>query len=125
MNIMKRVLVLSMAALLFSVPLSASVQWEKKPYTEWSEKEALKLLNDSPWGRTQVFSSPVTLFRGPTGSTQQPTATTTANATHVNFRIRFLSAKPVRQAVTRLLEINQKQAMSDELAAHLKSFTSG
>jgi hypothetical protein len=125
MNIMKRVLVLSMAALLFSVPLSASVQWEKKPYTEWSEKEALKLLNNSPWGRTQVFSSPVTLFRGPTGSTQQPTATATANATHVNFRIRFLSAKPIRQAVTRLLEINQKQSMGDELAAHLKSFTSG
>jgi hypothetical protein len=130
MKIMKRVLLLSMAALLVSVPLSASAQWEKKPYTEWTEKEALKVLNDSPWGRTQVYTSPVTLFRGPTGSRQGNTgqgntSPSTANATHINFRIRFLSAKPVRQAVTRLLELNQKKGMGDELAAHLRSFTSG
>ena len=129
MNILKRALLISMAALLVSVPLSASAQWEKKPYTEWSEKEALKLLNDSPWGRTQVFTTSQPLFRGPTtgrqGTSGQGTSANTANATHVNFRIRFLSAKPIRQAVTRMLEINQKQPMGDELAAHLKSFTSG
>ena len=68
MNIMKRVLVLSMAALLVSVPLSASAQWEKKPYNEWSEKEALKLLNDSPWGRTLVFVLPTLAPLEATGS---------------------------------------------------------
>lgn len=128
MNIMNRALVLSMAALLLSLPLCASAQWDKKPYAEWSEKEVNKVLNDSPWGRTQVFTSPVTLFRGPTTGRQgvgQPTSSRPADATHVNFRIRFFSAKPVRQAVSRLMTMKQKQPISDELATQLKTLASG
>ncbi|HXG92082.1 MAG TPA: hypothetical protein VNN73_06880 [Blastocatellia bacterium] len=121
--------ILSVAtALLLGLPLAAPAQWEKKPNTEWSEREAMKVLNDSPWGRTQAFSSPVTLFRGPTSGRQgisQPTTSIPANATHINFRIRFFSAKPVRQAIVRLLELRQKQEMSDELTAHLNSLASG
>jgi hypothetical protein len=110
--------------------LGASAQWDKKAYTEWSEKEAQKVLNDSPWGRTQVFSAPVTLFRGsPSGrqGTQSAsnTPTNTGNATNIYFRIRFLSAKPVRQAISRMMEMKQKQPISDEVAAQLKSFASG
>lgn len=126
---MKSVAILSVATLLVSLPLGASGQREKKPYTEWTEKEAQKMLNDSPWARTQVFSSPVTLFRGPSSGRQGvsggATSSNTANATHINFRIRFLSAKPIRQAVSRLLEMKQKQPISDDLAAQLRSFAAG
>jgi hypothetical protein len=128
MNVVKRALVSSMAALLLCLPLSASAQWEKKVYTEWSDKEVQKMLNDSPWGRTQVFTSAVTLFgQQPTGrgAGGQSTSSRPPDATHVNFRIRFLSAKPIRQAISRMMEMKQKQPISEELAAQLKSFASG
>ena len=129
MNRMKQAFVLLMAMLLLTLPWSAAAQWDKKPYTEWSEKEAQKVLNESPWGRTQVFTSNVSLFRGPTSGRQgQSTSTTSTNtdsATHLNFRIRFLSAKPIRQAITRVLEAKQKQPVNGELAAHLKSLAEG
>ncbi|HVG20396.1 MAG TPA: hypothetical protein VNI02_15200 [Blastocatellia bacterium] len=127
MNVVKRALVLSVAALLLSLPLSASAQWDKKPYAEWSEKEAQKVLNDSPWARTQVFTSAVTLYRQPATGRQGASQTSSRppDATHVNFRIRFLSAKPVRQAIGRMMELKQKRPVSDELAAQLKTFASG
>ncbi len=55
MKLICRVVVSSFALMLAS-PLSLSAQWNKKPYTEWSEKEAIKLLNDSPWGQTQALT---------------------------------------------------------------------
>jgi hypothetical protein len=116
------------AALLLGLPLIASVQWDKKPPAEWSDKEVQKLLNDSPWGRTQVFTSTQTLFRQPTQGSQgvgSATATNSADATHINFRVRFLSAKPMRLAIGRMMELKQKKPISPELAAQLKSFTAG
>ena len=127
MNAIKRASILSLAVSLLSLPLSAAVQWNKKPHSEWSEKEVQKVLNDSPWGRTQVFTSAVTLFAGPgvgRGSSA-PTSSRPPDATHVNFRIRFLSAKPIRQAFGRMMELKQKQPLSEELAAQINSFTSG
>ncbi|HEU4387454.1 MAG TPA: hypothetical protein VFV34_06630, partial [Blastocatellia bacterium] len=115
--------------LLLSISLAASAQWDKKPSTEWSEKEAQKLLNDSPWAHTQVYTSAETLFREPSTGSQgvsgQATSANTANATHINFRIRFLSAKPVRLAISRVMELKQKKPLSPEMAAQLKSFAEG
>ncbi|MCI0490560.1 MAG: hypothetical protein L0229_28540, partial [Blastocatellia bacterium] len=56
MNILKRTFTAA-AFFLFLFPLLVPAQWSGKPYTEWSEKEALKLLHDSPWGRTEIFSN--------------------------------------------------------------------
>jgi hypothetical protein len=128
MKVIRRTLNLGIAALLLSLPLSASVQWDKKPPTEWSEKEVQKLLNDSAWARTQVFSSAVTLFRNTTpgsAGTGRGVPDTSANATHISFHIRFLSAKPVRQAISRMMEMKQKQPIGEEFAAQLKTFAAG
>jgi hypothetical protein len=128
MNRTQCILICSLATFLISVPLSASAQWEKKAYSEWTDKDALRVLNDSPWGRTQVFTTSATLFKQPTSGRQgstNPTVANNANATHINFRVRFLSAKPVRQAIIRLLEIRQKEPANEEMAAHLKSLASG
>jgi hypothetical protein len=129
MTVTKGALLRGIFALLLSIPLCASAQWEKKPSSDWTEKEVRKLLNDSPWARTQVFTSPVTLFRQPTSGSQGVSGNNTArppDATHVNFRVRFLSAKPVREAVTRMIELQQKKKpMDDETAARLKAFSSG
>jgi hypothetical protein len=45
-----------------------------------------------------------------------------ANVFHVNFRIRFLSAKPVRQAISRAMELKQKGAVDERLASQLRAF---
>jgi hypothetical protein len=99
--------------------LVAQAQWEKKPYPEWSEKEAQKLLNDSPWGQTQVISDTSQMFGNESLSSG---ASRVANVFHVNFRIRFLSAKPVRQAISRVMELKQKGAVDERLASQLRAF---
>jgi hypothetical protein len=40
----------------------------------------------------------------------------------VNIRIRFLSAKPVRQAISHLMELTNREKISAQLAARLKAF---
>ncbi len=39
--------------------------WEEKPFTQWSEQEAMKILSESPWARTQ------TVMAGVLGGQQQ------------------------------------------------------
>lgn len=117
-----RVLFISYSSLMLAYPPTLLAQWDKKPYTEWSEKEAMKLLNDSPWAQTQAFtdtSRQASTTRSGAGST-----TAIADIVNVNFRIRFLSAKPTRQAVVRAMELQQKGNISEQLAAKLKDFAS-
>jgi hypothetical protein len=42
--------------LLYLLRLSAKDFWEEKPFTQWTEKQAQKILSDSPWGKTQVIT---------------------------------------------------------------------
>src|ERR1041384_6298479 len=51
-NRRRAALSITTAILAFSVVSLA--QYDKKPYTEWSEKEANKVLNDSPWSQTHT-----------------------------------------------------------------------
>jgi hypothetical protein len=109
-------------ALLFILPLATLGQWNKKPYTEWSEKETTKLLNDSPWAQTQALTD--TSQMTGQGRVTDPGQSRIAEVYNVNFRIRFLSAKPVRQAISHLLQIKNGNKMSPELAARLTAFAS-
>jgi hypothetical protein len=111
---------LLVVALIMIGYVSVSAQWDKKPFSEWSEKESLKLLNDSPWGQTQSLVDTSKMFdrdRRLSGGQSR-----IVDTPQVDFRIRFLSAKPVRQAISRYLEIRQKNEMSDQMASQLKSF---
>jgi hypothetical protein len=40
------------------VALWAKDFWEEKPFTSWSQKEALRILSDSPWGKIQHITLP-------------------------------------------------------------------
>ena len=127
MTLGNRPLTLSLLSAILFYPLLASAQWNKKPYTEWSEKEAMKLLNESPWGQTQVYSDTSNTFgtgpgRGAAGTGDRVSGD--YNAYHMNIRIRFLSAKPIRQAFSRLIALKQKDAMNPQLDAQLKAFAS-
>jgi hypothetical protein len=128
MQQMNRAWIMILAVLTFGLPLGAAAQWEKKTATEWNDKDAQRVLSDSPWAHTQVFTSPVTLFRSPvTEGPQRPgsTATGVANATHINFYVRFFSARPIRQAYARRFILKQKQPLSDDQVSAVKNFTSG
>ena len=109
-------------ALLLGLLGSAAAQVDKKPYTEWSEKEAEKLLEKSGWAQTQIFTDTAGTFSTGPGRTVNSSQTRSAGVDQVNFHIRFLSAKPVRQAISRIMEIRQKGELSDQMAAQLKTF---
>lgn len=101
---------------------SASAQWDKKPYTEWSEKEATKILNESPWGQTQTATDTSNM----TGQARVDSGRSRiSDVVNVNFRIRFFSARPVRQAFSRIVELQQQGEVSDQLAARLKGLANG
>jgi hypothetical protein len=119
--------------LLILLAMTASAQ-KTKPWTEWSQKDADKVLNDSAWGQTQSEG-------GDSGQSSQTSAITSttagreremrnANATNapsgeskapgsVHYRVRLLTAKPIRAAFVRSVELHGAPA---EQMAQLRSF---
>ena len=122
-------------SLLILLAISASAQ-KTKPWTEWSEKDTDKVLNDSGWGQTQTEG----------GSSEEPSQTSAITSTTaardsqvrnagaaakagesgdkkmpgtVHYRVRFLTAKPIRAAFVRKVEL---QGAPSERVAQLRSF---
>lgn len=96
----RRCLAVMTTASALACTLVAFAQYDKKPYVEWSEKEATRIMNDSPWSQTHTLTDTSKAFNTSRG--RQDAASTASNVVTVNFRIRFLSARPVRQAISRL-----------------------
>jgi len=119
MKHLTRMFLIGAFGFLFVLPLASPGQWNKKPYTDWSEKESMKVLNDSPWAQTQTVTDTSNMTgQGRADSSQSRVA----EVFSVNIRIRFLSAKPVRQAISHVMEMNNREKVSAELAAKLKAF---
>jgi len=130
------------AALIITLLLSITTA-QDKPWTEWTKVEAEKILNSSAWGHTQtdtdtseMMYSPTSLSAPSSSTRSGVTGTTTdrqsvnsnrvaqgANnqAISVNYHVRLLSAKPVRQAFMRVIEIAQKTP-DKELLDGLRAF---
>src|SRR5258705_1320980 len=94
---------------------SVAAQKQTKPWTEWSRKDAEKMLSESPWSRMQVGTDTSEMFYAPTsnarnapndGSRTEQGATN--EETNVKYGIRFFSARPVRQAFARVMELQNK-----------------
>ena len=122
------------AGLLLMICAVAAAAQKTKPWTEWSEKEADKVLNDSGWAQTQSEgdSAPQST------SSSAITATTTArredsniaaasrvesgekkDSPSVHYRVRLLSAKPIRAAIIRKIEL---QGAPAERVAQMRAF---
>jgi hypothetical protein len=115
--------------------VSLGIAQQPKRWTEWSKKEVEKTLNDSAWGQTQS--------EGSSGQSQSSSAITSTMAarnedrninaaakaesgeakpsTVVKYHVRFLSAKPVREAFARQVLLAQEQP-NEELTGQLQSF---
>jgi hypothetical protein len=139
---MKKVfLPLLVLILLVSVALS-----QEKPWAEWTKAEAEKILDHSAWGQTQIdtdvsemlysptaspaaggnaASSRSEALRGATDRQQINSSRIAQGATNqaiaVNYHIRLLSAKPVRQAFMRVIELTQTKR-DEELLQGLRAF---
>jgi hypothetical protein len=106
-------------------------QEKGKAWSEWSKKDAEKVLTDSPWAQTQTDTDTSQMFYSPTNDPRLGGRTSSTNdsrlsegatnsAVNIKFHVRFFSARPIRQALVRLMEIQQKP--SAEQAAKLNGF---
>ena len=127
---MKRfVLGVVILVLTVSVCLAQDQSW-----TKWNKAEAEKILNRSAWGQTQTETDTREMVYTPTGP-PSPTADPSSQRSErirgatdrqevndnrvaqgatnqpvsVNYHIRLLSARPVRQALMRVIELSQKE----------------
>ena len=88
--------------------IAATGKEQVKPWTQWTLKDVEKILNDSAWGKTQTETDTRQMTVRPgAGGVMQPTS--------VNYRIRFLSAKPIRQALLRMLELNRSKSAQEQV----------
>ena len=130
---MKRVFVVCALICLFAV---AAVAQKNKPWTEWTAKDAEKILNDSAWGQTQTEesggsqSTQTSAISSTTASREKNVRSADAAATSaesgetkapaiIHYRVRFLSAKPIRAAFVRMVEL---QGAPAERVTELKPF---
>jgi hypothetical protein len=128
---MRRILFGCSILILFAT--SAFAQ-KTKPWTEWSAKDAEKILNDSAWGQTQTESqeaqqasdSAITQTTAARKEDQRLSSATNVEsgekketAMSVHYRVRLLSAKPIRAAFVRMIEI---QGAPPERVALLRTF---
>ena len=118
----------AMVLLIFALGSVAAIQggefWQKKAYTQWSEKECQRLLENSPWAQIYTLSQTLIeplqkpgLDRGPAPNPASPDARlsdpTRSDDTgrarearpQIKYQAQFRSALPVRQALVRLGQI--------------------
>lgn len=92
---MRNTLFVGVCCLLFAASVSAQ---SGKPWTEWSQKDADKILNGSPWAQSQMRGEAPPSLTVPNGGGTQATRQGPAPLPQEVFvRARFLSAKPVRE----------------------------
>jgi hypothetical protein len=139
---MKRILILCSALLLCAVTAAAQKENTTKPWTEWSEKEAMKVLADSAWSQTQKELTDSTGSSGPTitsaaqnGNSANMVMSDGAKANsesgmsvgqknvtlNLFYNLSFLSAKPVRAATIRLAELKNPDVPA-ERKAEMRTF---
>jgi hypothetical protein len=104
-----------LAISLFPVP--AKPQQDGSDWTKWTRKDAEKILKDSAWSQEQVETDVSEMFFSPTSdpNRSRPTGNDSARlnqgatnqAISVKYMVRFFSARPVRRALARMMELQQ------------------
>jgi len=135
-----KLLLLTIVALFATIGVGVS---QEKPWSEWTKIEAEKILNNSAWGHVQTETDTSEMVYTPTtqsGNTSSTRSETVRGATDrqsvnnsraaqgatnqavsVNYYVRLLSARPVRQAFMRVITLAQKTP-DRELLKGLQSF---
>jgi len=105
------------AALLVLGLATAMAQKANQQWTDWSKKDAQKMLDDSPWGHIQTDTDTSEMMFTPTTQPQASRVESGAVNQPVNltFHVRFFSARPIRQALARMMELENANLKSDQL----------
>src|SRR5437899_7934783 len=120
---------LAIATVVMSLFTAGIMAQKLKSWDQWSQKDAQKILDDSAWGRTQTDTDASQMFYSPTSqppgrglgtrATSNDSSRTSQGATNqavnLNYRIRLFTAKPVRQAFVRLMELSQPNLPNETL----------
>jgi len=113
-----------------------AVAQKQKPWTEWTKKDVEKTLNDSAWGQTQTEGGNSSSSQSSESAITQVAAQRSAErqlnrpgesgetkpVAYVKYHVRFLSAKPVREAFARQVLLSRTepdQALTDQLQAFI------
>ena len=114
---MKAKIVAILALLVF---VGTAIAQKDKKWTDWTKKEADKMLSDSPWAKIQTDTDTSEGFFTPTsaagvngaGSTSNDARRSGQGATNqsasVTYIVRLFSARPIREALARNIELSQK-----------------
>ena len=137
-----RLTVLAAVALLLFVTIAASAQKANYPWMEVPRKDAERILANSPWSHTQVDTDASEMFYSPTRPGTSSVAQSTNKGTisgqqsinnnradrgalneevHTSYRISFLSARPVRQALAKII-LSSEREPNEQLANQLQAF---
>jgi hypothetical protein len=139
---MKRILLLCAAFVLFATSAAAQKDQKEKPWTEWNEKEVMKVLSDSAWAQSQKELTDSTGSGGSAitsaaqnGNSANAVMSDSAKANsesgmsvgqknvtlNLIYNVSFLTAKPVRAATIRLAELKHPDTPA-ERAAEMRTF---
>lgn len=122
--------------LLACAPHMAQQEVLRKPFQQWTEVEVTKLLNDSGWARTQATRvlRPKQMRSVAGQASEVPTASSpeahaalggAEDAVDYRFTIRLRSARPIREAIVRLVQLESKyDQMSPEQRSSIDQQTS-
>jgi hypothetical protein len=132
---MKRILLLCSVFVLFAANAAAQ---KEKAWTDWSEKEAMKVLADSAWSQTQKEltdsasgssgsaitsaaqngnSANMVMNEGAKKNSESGQSIGQSNLTmNLIYNVSFLSAKPVRQAFIRMVELKSPDTPAERVA---------
>jgi hypothetical protein len=128
---MKKIILLLSLTLLSSV--LAAAQQRPKVWTEWSKKDAEKILNGSAWAQTQDDTDTSEMMYSPTSDPTITKTSSNSNASRdltsrgrdesgakntplsMRYRVRFFSAKPIREAFARMIVLQQQNADEGKL----------
>jgi hypothetical protein len=118
--------------ILLTVLTGITAAQDKELWPKWDKDKVNKMLNSSPWAQTQTDTDTSEMTYSPTsggsssigqsamasqggtsaGRTVQNNRTdrgASNQAMNVNYHVRFLSARPIRQAFARMIEIQEKE----------------
>ncbi|MEP6787676.1 MAG: hypothetical protein ABJB40_04550 [Acidobacteriota bacterium] len=100
---------------------------KSKPWTEWSKKDADKVLNDSPWAQTQVKgearpdTSIGAIAKGSGRVPENKDQSGDTLSSEIRLRIRFITARPIREGFARRILL-AKQDPPKELQDQVQAF---
>ena len=134
--------VLVAVACLLAITIAASAQKENYSWMEMPRKDAERLLTNSPWSQTQTDTDASEMFYSPTRPGTSSVGQTTTRGTigsqqsinnnradrgalnesvHTTYRISFLSARPIRQALAKVI-FSSEHEPNERLASQLQDF---